>query len=109
MEFIRVASLAEIPEGELRGFELPNGRIGVAHFENEVFAFGDECPSGGCPLSDGFLDDMDELIVCASDESAFDIRSGEPVRGPAVDRVPVFPARIVDEWVEVAPVAVGRV
>ena len=109
MEFIRVASMAEIPEGELRGFELASGRIAVAHFENDVFAFGDECPFSGCPLSDGFIDEVDELVVCASDESAFDMRSGEPVRGPAVDPVPVFPARVVDEWVEVAPVAVGRV
>lgn len=109
MDFIRVATLAEIPDGELRAFELPIGRVAVAHFENQVFALGDECPAGGCPLSEGWIDERDELVVCASDESAFDVRSGEPVRGPASDPVPVFPARLVDEWVEVAPVAVGRV
>ena len=39
----RVGSLAEVPEGELRSFDLPGLRVAIAHIENELFVFGDEC------------------------------------------------------------------
>jgi nitrite reductase/ring-hydroxylating ferredoxin subunit len=32
----------------------------------------------------------------------FDLESGEPIVGPAVDRAMVFPVRVVDGWIEVA-------
>ena len=36
--FVRVASAVEIPEAELRGYELPDGRVAVGRVEQEVFA-----------------------------------------------------------------------
>ena len=35
MEFVRVGALAEIPEGEMRAYDLPAGRVTVAHVEAE--------------------------------------------------------------------------
>jgi nitrite reductase/ring-hydroxylating ferredoxin subunit len=33
----------------------------------------------------------------------FDVETGEPVEGPAIDPVPVFAARLTDDgWVELA-------
>lgn len=100
-EFVRVASLAEIPDGEIRGYELPGGRVAVAHIEGEVRAFGDECTHRGCWLSEGELED-EVTVVCRCHGSAFDMRTGEPVRGPAADAVPVYEARVEEGWVEVA-------
>ena len=101
-EFRRVGALAEIPEGEVRAYELPTGRIAVAHVEQRLFAFGDECTAGGCSLSDGLFDDREAEVTCAVDESVFDVESGEPVRGPARDPVPVYAAREIDGWVEIS-------
>ena len=106
-EYVRVASLAEVPEGELRGFELPSGRIAVAHVENELFAFGDECTHEGCLLSEGEVDESADTVVCACHGSAFDLRTGEPVEGPAQDPVPTFPVRLVEGWIELVPIAAG--
>lgn len=103
MDFIRVGTLAEVPEGELRAYDLPVGRVAVAHMENEVFAFGDECPHGGCALSEGELDEDEDTVVCPDDSSAFDVRTGEPLHGPAVDAIPIFQARVQDGWIEVGP------
>jgi 3-phenylpropionate/trans-cinnamate dioxygenase ferredoxin subunit len=102
VEFVRVASLGEIPEGEIRAYDLPQGRVAVAHDERRLFAFADECPNAGCSLSEGSFDDRSATVTCANDESVFDVESGEPVDGPARDPVAVFAAREVDGWVEIA-------
>ncbi|HEX9122064.1 MAG TPA: Rieske 2Fe-2S domain-containing protein [Actinomycetota bacterium] len=107
MDYVRVASLAEIPDGELRAFEVAWGRIAVAHLENDLFAFGDECTHEGCWLSDGELDDAADTVVCACHGSAFDLRSGEPIEGPAEDPVPVYRTREQEGWIEVLPPSGG--
>lgn len=101
MDYVRVASFAEVPEGELRSYDLPSGRVAVAHVENSIFAVGDECTHQGCPLSEGELSKTDDAVVCACHGSTFDLSTGEPIEGPAVDPVPVFPVRIVEGWIEV--------
>jgi 3-phenylpropionate/trans-cinnamate dioxygenase ferredoxin component len=107
MDFVRVGSLAEIPEGEMRAFDLPSGRIAVAHVEARMYAFADECTHAGCALSDGDFDDRAATVTCMCHGSVFDVETGEPVEGPAQDPVAVHPARLVDGWVEVADRPVG--
>lgn len=101
MEYIRVGALAEVPEGELRPFELPSGRIAIAHLENELFALGDECTHAGCSLAEGELDEERDTVVCPCHASEFDLRTGEPIEGPAEDPVPVFPVRVDGGWLEI--------
>jgi 3-phenylpropionate/trans-cinnamate dioxygenase ferredoxin subunit len=101
--FRRVGSLAEVPEGELRSFDLPGLRVAIAHVENELFAFGDECTQEGCSLAEGTLGDQEDSVVCPCDESEFDLATGEPMGGPAVDPVPVYAVRVVDAWIEIGP------
>ncbi len=104
VDYTRVASLAEVPEGELRSYELPVGRVAVAHIENDLFALGDECTHEGCLLSEGEIDEAADTVVCPCHGSAFDVRTGEPVEGPADDPVPVYPLRVDDGWIEILPV-----
>jgi nitrite reductase/ring-hydroxylating ferredoxin subunit len=99
--FLRIATLAEIHEGEMRAYDLPAGRVTVANLGAEVRAFGDDCTHAGCSLSEGELADED-TVVCAECGSAFDLRTGEPVVGPAEDPISLFPARVEEGWVEVA-------
>jgi 3-phenylpropionate/trans-cinnamate dioxygenase ferredoxin subunit len=101
LEFTRVGTAAELPEGEIRAYDLPQGRVAVANVGPEIRAFGDDCPEAGCSLAEGELEDED-TVVCASDGSCFDLRTGEPVTGPAEDPIPVYPARVREGWLEVA-------
>ena len=55
MEFVRVATLAEVPEGEVRAFDLPAGRVAVAHDERRLFAFAETCPGEACALAEGVV------------------------------------------------------
>ena len=101
LEFTRVGTAAEVPEGEIRAYDLARGRVAVANVGPELRAFDDDCPEGGCSLSEGELADED-TVVCATDGSAFDLRTGEPVSGPADDAIALHPARVRDGWIEVA-------
>jgi len=103
----RVASLAEVPEGEIRAFDMPGVRVAIAHVENDLYAFGDECTHEGCSLAEGSLGEHEETVVCPCHESEFDLASGEPVAGPASDPVPVFPVRETEGWLEVGPPTEG--
>ena len=81
MEFIRLAGIAEIPEGEMRAFDVPAGRIAVAHVEHRLFAFGDECTHQGCSLAEGEFDDREAKVVCPCHGSVFDVETGRAGRG----------------------------
>ena len=101
MDFVRVGSIAEIPEGEVRAFDLPAGRVAVVHVESRLFAFADECTHAGCALSEGEVDDRGTTVECPCHGSVFDLETGEPLEGPARDPVAVHRTRLVDGWVEV--------
>jgi 3-phenylpropionate/trans-cinnamate dioxygenase ferredoxin component len=106
MEFIRLAGIAEVPEGEMRAYDTPAGRVAVAHVEHRLFAFSDDCTHAGCSLAEGEFDDREATVECACHGSVFDVETGEPVGGPAQDPVPVYSARLTDDgWVEVATAA----
>ena len=101
-EFVRVGALVEIPEGELRAYDVPAGRVVVTHDEHQLFALGETCTGEGCALSEGWFDDRSEELTCATCDSVFDAETGEPVGGPAKDPLAVFAAREIDGWVEVS-------
>jgi 3-phenylpropionate/trans-cinnamate dioxygenase ferredoxin component len=105
--FQRVASIAEVPDGELRAFDLARGRVAVVHVEQELFALADECPHDLGSLADGELGSDEDAVICPGDGSVFDLRTGEPLEGPAVDPVTVFAVRVKDEWIEIGPPAEG--
>jgi 3-phenylpropionate/trans-cinnamate dioxygenase ferredoxin subunit len=102
MDFVRVGALGEIPEGEMRAYDTAAGRVTVAHIEAHLYAFGDECTHQGCSLAEGEIDDRAATVECPCHGSVFDVENGEPIEGPAVDALPVFVAREIDGWVEVA-------
>lgn len=106
-DFVRVGSIAEIPEGEMRAYDLPGGRVAVAHVEYRLFAFADSCTHAGCALSEGAFDDRSAQVTCPSCDSVFDVETGEPVEGPARDPLAIFAARVLDGWVEVSPYPSG--
>jgi 3-phenylpropionate/trans-cinnamate dioxygenase ferredoxin component len=105
--FLRIASLAEIPDGELRSYDAPVGRVVLAHVEQELFALGDECPGDGGSLGEGELGAQEDSVICPGDGSEFDLRTGEPLDGPAVDPVRTFAIRVADGWIEIGPPSEG--
>ncbi len=90
-EFVRVASVAEVPPGMVRQVEVRGRRIALANVNGEFFALDDTCPHRGGPLGMGFLEGM--RLECPLHAWQFDLRTGEFAGDPAV-RVPTYQVRI---------------
>src|SRR3712207_2732269 len=79
--FIRLGSVAEVQDEEIRGYELGQVRVAVANLDGRLFSFSDACTHAGCLLSEGAVTD-DATVVCSEDGSEFDLETGEPIHGP---------------------------
>lgn len=89
---IRIASVNDIPEGEMRAFELEGKPVAVAREDGQIYAFENDCSHRHCTLDDGDLEDG--RVVCACHGSAFDLESGNPGAPPATEPIPVYPVRL---------------
>lgn len=99
MAFIKVADLAELPEG--RGVLLERAGHAIALFNagaGRVHATSPLCPHEDGPLADGWIEG--DAVVCPWHGFDFDLATG----GCRVDEnlsIAVYPTRVVDSTVEV--------
>jgi 3-phenylpropionate/trans-cinnamate dioxygenase ferredoxin subunit len=90
--FIKVASVSDIQDGDMISAEIEDGKVIIARLEGEFYAFDEECTHAGCGLSDGDLDG--NVIQCPCHGAEFDIRTGEVVSPPAVEPLQIYQVRI---------------
>jgi nitrite reductase/ring-hydroxylating ferredoxin subunit len=75
--------------------------IAVARLESgDWVAFDNSCTHEDCPLAEGDLEG--NRIVCHCHSSAFDVRTGEVLEGPAEEPLAVYPVRIANGELQVA-------
>ena len=99
-EFVTVGETSEVPEGEVKAFDVNGAEVAVARVEGQLFAFSDICTHRHCNLSmGGELDGHD--IECECHGSMFDIRTGEVRNPPATDPLETFEVREVDGSIQV--------
>ncbi len=101
MAFVRVASLSEVPEGEVLAVEAEGKRVCLAHVEGKVYAFADNCSHRDFPLSNGEVDPDDCSITCEWHGARFDVRTGAALSLPATRPIPVYPTRVEGDEVYV--------
>jgi nitrite reductase/ring-hydroxylating ferredoxin subunit len=78
---------------ELEAVIVKNREIAVAHLEDGTWvAFDNSCTHEDCPLAEGDLEG--DQIICHCHSSAFDVRTGEVLEGPADEPIQVYPVRI---------------
>ncbi|WP_156725844.1 Rieske (2Fe-2S) protein [Streptomyces apocyni] len=94
-EEIRVASLADVPEGELLSVELDGVQVLLARSGGTVFAVRDQCSHEDAPLSDGEIED-DGTVTCPWHFSRFCLRTGAALDAPAYDPIETYAVRVVD-------------
>jgi nitrite reductase/ring-hydroxylating ferredoxin subunit len=67
--------------------ETPFGPIAVYQIGHRLFAACDTCPHAGARLSEGELSGT--VVTCPRHGSRFDLTTGERVRGPADEKIPI--------------------
>jgi 3-phenylpropionate/trans-cinnamate dioxygenase ferredoxin subunit len=79
--FIKVGSAGDVPDGEMRAFDIDGTPVNVLNTTGHLYAIDDTCTHRGCSLADGEL--TGTTVTCACHGSEFDVTSGAVLRGPA--------------------------
>jgi len=100
-EFVKVASLDEIPPGGSMLVEVDMVRVALFNLNGEIYAIEDVCTHDGGPLVEGRVVDGCE-VECPRHGARFDIRTGEAVRFPAFEPTKTYAVRVEgqDVWME---------
>jgi 3-phenylpropionate/trans-cinnamate dioxygenase ferredoxin subunit len=94
--------LGDLDPGVPTSVVLPDGRhVCLVRVGDQVYALADQCSHQAMPLSAGYIVSPNEgnagpEIECAWHGARFRCATGEPTRGPALDRVPSYEVRIED-------------
>lgn len=97
-DFVTVARVGEILDGEGRAFEVEGRMIAVFRVGEEHYAMDDFCPHQGASLAGGTIDEC--AIACPWHHWRFSIRDGGWLDNPKI-KVETFPVRIVGDLVQV--------
>jgi nitrite reductase/ring-hydroxylating ferredoxin subunit len=87
-ELISVGGKDDVPEGEMRQYQVGGEDVAVANVAGELHAFSDVCTHAHCSLAEGDLDGT--TVTCACHGSEFDVTTGDVLGGPAVEPVQTF-------------------
>ena len=80
-EFVRVAKVADIPEGDKSIVQIEDRLVGIFHVEGKFYALDDTCTHDDGPLAEGPLEGYQ--IICPRHGARFDIRDGRALTMPA--------------------------
>jgi 3-phenylpropionate/trans-cinnamate dioxygenase ferredoxin subunit len=90
--FVTVGTEDDVPDGEMRSFEIEGTTVAVAHIEASWYAFDDTCTHRQCSLSDGEL--WGDVVTCPCHGSEFALATGEVMNGPADEPVRSYEVRV---------------
>lgn len=95
-EFIKVATLKELPVGGRKVVEVDGIAVALFNIDGKICAIEDVCTHDGNPLADG---DMVEpgVIACARHGAQFNVCSGKALTLPAFEDVDAFEVKIEGE------------
>jgi len=100
-DFVTVAKVGAIPEGEGRSFQVGERLVAVFLQRGEYLAIDDLCPHMGATLGAGYLDD-EGVVVCPWHAWRFCIRDGKWADNPRLS-VDTFEVRVVGDDIQVRP------
>ena len=80
-DYVKVASVAEIPDPGKQMLEVEDSVVVLFHVGGRFYCLDDVCTHDGGPLGEGRL--CDHAIACPRHGAQFDIRTGQPLTMPA--------------------------
>lgn len=101
IEYIPVADVSELGNGERLIFEIDGEPIAVFNVAGKYYAIKDVCSHDGGPVAEGELDAPDFEIECPRHGARFDLRTGKALTLPAVVDIPAYPVRVVGDEIQI--------
>lgn len=98
-DFVPVAKVGDIPEGEGRSFQVGNRLVAVFHRNGRYFAIDDLCPHMGASLGGGYLDD-EGVVTCPWHAWRFCVENGKWADNPRLS-VDTFDVRVCGDDIQV--------
>jgi 3-phenylpropionate/trans-cinnamate dioxygenase ferredoxin subunit len=86
--FVRVASVGEVPPGEMKAVRAEGVDVLLCNVNGDVHAVHDECTHECFPLSEGTLDG--HRLTCMLHGAQFDVRTGDVLALPAYGPVATY-------------------
>jgi 3-phenylpropionate/trans-cinnamate dioxygenase ferredoxin subunit len=95
---VRLCTVSDVPDGEVRRFEVDHRPIAVVNLGDEGFRAVDAiCSHAHYFLDEGEVDVDLETIECPKHGSTFDLNTGKPRTLPATVPIQVFPVKIEND------------
>ena len=91
-EFVAVARVDDLEEGEMQAFDVRGTKIAVANVDGTFYAFDDTCTHLRCSLAEGDLEET--TVICPCHGSEFDVTDGAVLQGPAREPVETYQTRV---------------
>ena len=91
-DFIKVAKLDDLEDGDLMAVEVDGEPVCLAKVDGEVYAFTDNCTHISGPLNEGELDD--DVLTCPWHGAQFNVRTGKVLRGPARQDIQTYAVQV---------------
>ncbi len=98
MPLVRLCAASDVPVGEARRFETPDGPVAVVNLGEAGFrAVGAICSHAHYFLDEGEVDVDEETIECPKHGSTFDLNTGRPRTLPATLPVPAYQVKLEND------------
>ena len=98
-EFVRVATVDEIPPGEMKIVEIDGQDVAVANTGDGVGAFQNDCTHRQGPLGEGIL--TGEIVECPFHGGQFNVKTGEVVQGPPQEPIATYAVQVEGDDIKV--------
>jgi len=91
-EFVRVASVDDIPPGTVKAFEIRHTRFVLIRSNDRFYAMADECTHDSAPIADGVLRGPE--LQCIRHGARFDLATGAVKAPPAVVPLDTYEVKV---------------
>ena len=101
LEFVTVARVGEIAEGQAKAFEVGDQVVAVFLHGEKYYAIDDMCPHMGASLATGHFDVEQMNVACPWHGWRFDVRDGTWCDNRRI-KTDVFAVRLVDDEIQIS-------
>jgi 3-phenylpropionate/trans-cinnamate dioxygenase ferredoxin subunit len=99
VEYVTVASVDELADGERLIFEVDDLPVALFNLAGQYYAIADLCSHDDGPVAEGELEGLE--IICPRHGARFTMETGEALTLPAVVDIPAYPVRVVGDDIQI--------